>query len=331
MPWTKRARIERGLPVSGTGPRIRPVRDPIKIIANPFSGGGSARGVAQSVIERLRARGCRVELAETERAGDAQIRAAEVAGFQAVGCVGGDGTVNEVVNGLPETGSPPIAVIPCGTANVLAKELGLPHDAEGLARMIADGREIPWDLGVDRLSGRRFLLFASAGYDAHVVHLFHAARRRPVRVWPYALYNMWLYIAWGFKSIVVYTVPRIEVDLDGRKVATDATWVQVSNIASYGGPLVFTPHAKPDDGAFEVMIQRAPRKRDVFRMFWAAILNYLFGVSYRMRDVTFHTAKRVRLASANGHAVPLQVDGDPGGYAPADFEVVPGGVRVLAP
>ncbi len=315
----------------GRGIESNPVRDRIKIIANPFSGGGRARKVAQAVIDRLRGLGCHVELAETQKAGDAQDRAAEVAGFSAVGCVGGDGTVNEVINGLPETGSPPVAMIPCGTANVLAKELGLPRGVEGLARVITDGREIPWDLGVDRVSGRRFLLFASAGYDAHVVHLFHAARRKPARVWSYALYNMWLYIAWGMKSIVEYTVPRIEVQLDGRMLATDATWVQVSNIASYGGPLVFTPHAKPDDGAFEVMVQRAPRKRDVFRMFWAAILNFLLGVNYRMPDVTFHTARRVRLVSANGQAVPLQFDGDPGGHTPAELEVMPGGVRILAP
>jgi len=307
------------------------VRDRIKIIANPFSGGGRARRVARVLLERLRARGCHIDLVETQKAGDARLRAAEVDGYSAVGCIGGDGTVNEVLNGLPERGAPPLAMIPCGTANVMAKALRLPRSVEGLARVLTDGREIAWDLGVDRLSGRRFLLFASAGYDAHVVHLFHAARRKPVKVWSYALYNMWLYIVWGMKSIAEFTAPRIEVDLDGTKLTSDATWVQVSNIASYGGPLVFTPHARPDDGAFEVMVQRAPRRRDVIRMFWAAILNFLFGMNYRMPDVTFHRARRVRLASADGRPVPLQVDGDPGGQAPADFEVVPGGVRVLAP
>jgi len=254
-----------------------------------------------------------------------------VDGFSAVGCIGGDGTVNEVLNGLPLGAAPPLAMIPCGTANVLAKELRLPRSAGGLARVITDGREIRWDLGVDRVSGRRFLLFASAGYDAHVVHLFHAARQKPVGVWSYALYNMWLYIVWGMKSIAEFEVPKIEVELDGKRLASDATWMQVSIIASYGGPLVFTPHAKPDDGTFEVMIQRAPRKRDVIRMFWAAILNFLFGMNYRMPDVTFHTARRVRLASADARPVPLQVDGDPVGYLPVDFAVVPDGVRILAP
>jgi YegS/Rv2252/BmrU family lipid kinase len=307
------------------------VRDRIKIIANPFSGGGRGREVGHEIQSVLQRRGCAVELVETQKAGDARLKAAEVNGFSAIGCIGGDGTVNEVVNGLPIGAAPPLAMIPCGTANVLAKELQLPLTVEALARVITDGREIHWDLGVDRVSGRRFLLFASAGYDAHVVHLFHAARQKPVRVWSYALYNMWLYMVWGMKSIAEFAVPKIEVELDGKPLVSDATWVQVSNIASYGGPLVFTPHAKPDDGMFEVMVQRAPHKRDVVRMFWAAILNFLFGMNYRMPDVTFHTARRVRLSSADSRAVPLQVDGDPGGHLPVHLEVVPGGVRILAP
>jgi YegS/Rv2252/BmrU family lipid kinase len=307
------------------------MRDRIRIIANPFSGGGRAGEVARTMVDHLRGRGCRVELSETQRAGDARLRAGDPGDMLALGCVGGDGTINEIVNGLPLAGSPPLAVIPCGTANVLAKDLGLPRSVEGLSQVITEGREISWDLGVDRESGRRFLLFASAGYDAHVVHLFHAARQRPPRVWSYALYNMWLYIVWGLKSILQYEVPRIAVELDGKRLADDVTWVQISNIASYGGPLVFTPHARPDDGQFEVMIQRAPKKRDVVRMFWAAILNFVFGVNYRMPDVTFHAARKVRMGSADGRPVPLQMDGDPAGHLPAEIEVVPGGVRILAP
>ena len=124
---------------------------------------------------------------------------------------------------------------------------------------------------------------------------------------------------------------RFVVELDGRRLAEDVTWVQISNIASYGGPLVFTPHARPDDGQFEVMVQRAPKKRDVIRMFWAAILNFLFGVNYQMPDVTFHAARKVRVISSEGRTVPLQMDGDPAGHLPVEIDVVPGGVRVLAP
>jgi len=294
----------------------------IKIIVNPISGRGKAGRLARSVADVLRSRGCDVTIAETQRAGDARRLAAEVAGFDAVAAVGGDGTVNEVANGLPE-GAPALGIIPSGTANVMAIELGLRRTPQALADAIAGGRERRWDLGIERVSGRRFLLFASAGYDAAVVHMFHAQRKGPIQ--------MWQYIWWGLKSIMEYRVPRIAVELDGRELTRDAAWVQVSNVAAYGGPLVFTPRAKSDDGVFEVMVQHARRKRDVIRMFWAALLQYYLRIEYWMEDATFHQARRVRLWAPDGKRVPVQVDGDPGGQLPMDAEIVPGGLRVLGP
>lgn len=297
------------------------MRDRIKIIANPVSGRGRAQRVARAIVERLQGDGCTVDLQETRKGGDARALAADVAGFAAVGCIGGDGTVNEVVNGLPPEGAPPLGMIPCGTANVLAKELGLPRSVGGLARVLREGREVRWDLGRDRQSGRKFLLFGSAGYDAHVVHIFHAARKGPIR--------MWQYIVWGLKSMLAYAVPTIRVEVDGKLLASDAAWIQVSNVASYGGPLVFTPRARADDGVFEVMILRSRWKRDTVRMFFAAICNYLFGIDYVPGRVDFVQGRRVTLRSEG--RVPVQVDGDPGGHLPADFEIVPGGIRILAP
>jgi YegS/Rv2252/BmrU family lipid kinase len=297
------------------------VRDRIKIIANPISGRGRAAALARAVVQRLKQKGCTVDLQETRRAGDARLLAGDVRGFSVVACIGGDGTVNEVVNGLPDGEVPPLAMIPSGTANVLAKELGLPGSVDGLTRVLLEGREVRWDLGIERHSGRKFLLFASAGYDAHVVHVFHAARTGPIR--------MWQYFAWGLRSLLDYSVPRIAVEADGREVTSEAAWVQVSNVASYGGPLIFTPHARVDDGHFEVMIQHARHKRDTVRMFFAAICNYVLRIDYPLADVSFVKAHRVRLWS--DAPVPVQVDGDPGGHLPADLEIVPGGIRILAP
>ena len=298
-----------------------PMRDRIRIIANPISGKGRGVRTAREVTELLRARGCAAELVETRQAGDARRLAAEAGGFAAVVAVGGDGTVNEVLNGLPP--GPAIGMIPSGTANVLAKELRLPRGARGLARVLADGREIRWDLAVDRVSGRKVLLFASAGYDAHVVHVFHAARKGAIQ--------MWQYVYWGLKGILDFEAPRITVELDGRTLATDASWVQVSNVAAYGGPLVFTPGARPDDGRFEVMVLRGGGRRDVVRMFWRGIVGWLLGTDLRLGGLSFHGARRVRLSSSDGRPVALQVDGDPGGHLPVDLELVPGGARVLAP
>jgi diacylglycerol kinase (ATP) len=302
------------------------VRDRVKIIVNPVSGKGEALRRAEDVAESLRKLGCEVDLQQTRQEGDARRLAGESQGFSAVAATGGDGTVNEVLNGLRidgAKGSPSLAMIPSGTANVLAKELRLPRRPEELARMLREGKEAAWDLGVERGSGRRFLLFASAGYDAHVVHLFHAARTGPIR--------MWQYIYWGLKSLLKYDVPMIAVELDGIQVAKDASWVLVSQVACYGGPLIFTADARPGRGTFEVMVHRGRGRWNLVKIFWAATLAWLFGGKCKRGDVTFHAAKRIRLSSSDGRTVPLQVDGDPGGQLPADLEIIPGVIRVATP
>lgn len=302
------------------------MRDRVKIIVNPVSGKGKALRLAEAVAGVLKTRGCDVHLQQTQKGGDAKHFATESAGCAAVAATGGDGTVNEVLNGLPLNGAPggpALAMIPSGTANVLAKELKLPRTAGDLARMLGEGQATTWDLGVDRVGGRRFLLFASAGYDAHVVHIFHAARTGPIA--------MWQYLWWGLKSILAYDVPKISVELDGSKVADDAAWVLVSQVSKYGGPLVLTPGAKPGRGTFEVMVQRGRGRWNVVRIFWSALLGWMIGWKARPADVSFHAAKHIKLASADGREVPVQMDGDPGGRLPVDLELVPGGIKVVGP
>jgi YegS/Rv2252/BmrU family lipid kinase len=299
------------------------VQDRIKIIVNPVSGRGKALRLAEGVTELLRGQGCTVDLQKTLASGDAKRLAAESQGFGVLAATGGDGTVNEVLNGLPLENPPALAMLPSGTANVLAKELRLPRTIEGLSRVLREGRDETWDLAVERNSGRRFLLFASAGYDAHVVRIFHEARTGPIR--------MWQYLWWGLKSIFLYDIPRIAVEIDGDRLTTDASWVLLSQVSCYGGPLVFTPLAKPGSGAFEVMVVKGRSRWTVLRIFAWAFWSWMTGCKPRPGGVSFHRGKRVRLSSPDGQAVPLQVDGDPGGHLPGDFELVPGALKVRAP
>lgn len=299
------------------------MRDRIKIISNPISGTGRAARLAREIVDRLSRDGCTAELIETRSPGDAQRLAGDVDGFAAVAGLGGDGTINEVLNGLPEDAAPPLAMIPCGTANVLAKELGLPRRAEAVVELLRRGGERRLDMGVDRESGRKFLLFLSAGFDAHVVHAFHAARTGPT--------SMWHYAAWGLRCLFRFRFPRMTVELDGTVLTRDASWVQVSNVASYGGPLVFTPRARPDDGRFEVMVLDGGRKRDIVWMFARAVAAWLLGVDPRFRGLTFRQGLRVRLTATEGRDIPVQIDGDPGGHLPVDVEVRPAAIRLLAP
>ena len=114
-------------------------------------------------------------------------------------------------------------------------------------------------------------------------------------------------------------------------MASDAAWVTVSNVACYGGPLVFTPKADPENQTFEVMVQVGAGRWKVVTMFWFAVWRWMTGAQFSMSGLSYHQGKRVKLASADGRPVPVQMDGDPGGHLPGDFEVVPGGIKVLAP
>ncbi len=272
---------------------------------------------------RLVERGCTVEVVETQQPGDASRIAFEARSVDALVAVGGDGTINEVANGFPAQPHPPLGIIPSGTANVLAKEIRLPRRPAALADVIASGREIAWDEGRIRPGDRRFLLFVSAGFDAQVVHEFHRQRDGRIR--------MSDYVAWGVRTYLGCAIPKIRVDLDGRREAEEAAWVVVSNVRSYGGPIVLTPGAKFDDGWFEVMIQRRRHKADTAHLFGASLLAWAFGIDARPADVTLHKARKVRLASADGRSIPLQVDGDPGGFLPVELEIEPGGFRILGP
>lgn len=291
-----------------------------RFIVNPVSGRGRGARRARAVAALLPREQYDVEVAETRAAGDA--RRLATGATDVVVAVGGDGTVNEVVNGLVEP-FPVLAHIPSGTGNSLAKELRMDRSVPGFVRMFEKGRVCPWDLAVERRSGKRFLLFLSAGYDAYVVHRFHAQRHGTIYQWEYFL--------WGLRCFPDFRIPRIGVEIDGRVLTERASWIQISNVAQYGGPLVFTPEARPDDGALEVMVYHARERRDTPRMFLRAALGWACGVEYRMRDLTFHRARRVRLWSADGRPVPTQIDGDPGPLLPIEPEIVPGGIRVLCP
>jgi len=295
----------------------------IKVIANPVSGSGKAARLARDVVYRLHQRGCRIDFLETRRGGDARRFAADVRGYSAVACVGGDGTVNEVLNGLPERDAPPLAFIPGGTANVLSKELGLPWTVDGLADVVVDGLVVRLDAGVNRRDGRKFLLFAGAGFDSFVCEEFHRRRKGPI--------HMAQYLFWGVKTIPFFVPPSLTVEVDGTIVDRDAAWVEVCNVAQYGGPLLFSDRAYPDDGLFEIMIQKGRRKRDTGRIFFAALVSYLTRIRYRMRDVVFLKGSRVRVWSSDGRRVPLQIDGDPAGELPAELEVLPRAIRILVP
>ena len=285
----------------------------ILIIANPVSGRGRGARVAEKTELRLRGLGDSAETLFTSKRGDAKEFARRAADFDRVVAVGGDGTVNEILNGLPDN-APPLGQIPVGTANVLAKTFGLPRTPRSGADAIHAGHAVSVDVGL--ANGRKFLLMASAGFDAQVVHDFHAQRTGAIR--------MRDYFSWSLRAILKYEPPRFRVTADGQKLP-DGSYVLVSNLPCYGGPLAFTRKAKVNDGALDLLVYSAWGKLNVVRLFAEAFA----GDPCSMPGATHLLVKKVVIEAET--PLPWQVDGDPGETLPLTVEMAPHQVKLLVP
>ncbi len=205
------------------------------IIYNP--GSGRRRGRHQAVsqmVELLQPRGLSVEPRATAAPGDATrlSRDALAAGVQTIVVHGGDGTVNEALQ--PLVGGPtPLAVWPGGTANVLARELALPGDLEGVADMIAAGRTRRVSVG--RAGSRYFLVMAGVGLDAALVRAVNPRLKRLTGQGAF-------WIAW-LQQLIRWQPQPFMIEVDGQRYG--ATFTVLANAASYGGGLRIAPASQP--------------------------------------------------------------------------------------
>ncbi|MCB9886911.1 MAG: hypothetical protein H6838_15575 [Planctomycetes bacterium] len=271
----------------------------VLVIANPISGGGRGKVRAAQLADALRARGLTAECHFTTAAGDAGARARAAADedWQTLVAVGGDGTVNEVLNGMPDP-SRPLAVLPVGTANVLALELGLPKDPQAAAAAIAAGRCRSMTIGV--ADDRRFLLFCGVGVDGAVVHRLHQVRTGTLGK------HKWL-------GPILHTVrnwPRFSLRAtfaDGR-VLDDLSSVLVTRVRNYGGVIQLPRAVDPDSDQLYALCFRI-RSRTAWC--WQGAR----GLLRQMRP-----GRAFELIATTGLRVdgtaPYQLDGDHAGTSP---------------
>jgi len=283
------------------------------IIFNPVAGWRRRRRLAP-VLAQLRAHGCALELRETQASGDAERFAAEAdpGAFDLVVVAGGDGTVNETINGLARSGLP-LALIPLGTANVLAAEIGLSTDPAAVARCVALGQPRPIALGA--ANGRRFILMAGAGFDAHVV----AGVSVPMKRW----LGKGAYVLSTLRQLLVFDFPSYEVLTDNK--AQRAASVIVTNARYYGGRFVCAPEASLESATLQVcLFERGGR---------LAALGYalaLFsGRLPRLASYRLIAARRIEVRGRPGE--PIQVDGDGIGQLNVAIEVLPRALDLVFP
>ena len=223
-----------------------PVRRQVLILANPKSG-SFRRDTLDRLSHELRNKGYEVDLKLSRRAGEiGEVCANSELSADVLVLAGGDGSVNEAVAGfyLRSTPPPPLAVVPFGTANVLAHELKLPRKPEAIADMITEDHRK--QLNSSLANGQPFVLMASVGFDAAVVH--------SVSPWLKRHLGKFAYVIAALRAAFRPRSPNIEVN-DGHSVHQCRLAV-VANGSRYGGPFILCPDAHvTEPGLYLVMFQ----------------------------------------------------------------------------
>ncbi|MBE7492057.1 MAG: hypothetical protein HS108_09930 [Planctomycetes bacterium] len=287
-------------------------------IANPISGRGRARKLAPAIAAMAARAGVIVDVQFTERAGHGRELAAGAAsrGYDGVLGFGGDGTLNELINGLGPNGLP-LGVVPLGTANVLAKEIGARRDPAHVARALARWRTRGRDLG--RLdNGRLFACFVGAGFDGECTRALKS-RTAAIRM------SSYLPIMWRAVRNSDFRGIRVRCG----DVSRVANFALCAITPCYGGPIELVSGARPDDGRFDVLTVHEPVTPPAL----VQLLAFAFLRAMRAApSARFCDAPEVTLdAPADGRAVPVQVDGDYAGELPVRCTSLPGALRLIDP
>lgn len=287
------------------------------LVVNPHSGGGKRLDRLAQAVDRLRHFGWEVSAAETDgqgRAGELA-RAAVEEGWDVVVACGGDGTTNEVIQ--PLVGSRvSLGVIPLGTANVFARQAGIPLDPVAAANVLAEGRARQLDVGV--AAGRYFLLWLGMGFDAEVVRMMERNQGAKKR--------------WGIIAFVVaalwqalkYRPYRARVRVNRETTYRDILLLLACNARTYA-LLDVARRARMDDGKLDVLLFEGRDALDTLGHAARALL----GRHYDGRRLEYWQTRELVLRGTR--AMPAQVDGEPLDGPVERIGVVPGGLWVILP
>ncbi|MDR3710707.1 MAG: diacylglycerol kinase family lipid kinase [Capsulimonadaceae bacterium] len=262
----------------------------------------------------------------TTGAGDAHRLAYEAAitgRYDCVCAVGGDGTVNEVASGLieaaPQSSRPLLGILPCGTSNILATELGIPGpDLRGAVDVIREGFVKKIDYG--RVGDKIFLLMAGCGLDAEAVRDVFA----PLK----SVMGPGAYVMSGLAALATFETSRVVLTYDDETLTADSFVIVVANVSAYGvGAVKLAPFAALDDGWLDICLFEKPPMDKI------GILGQVMRIVARRHigdpRVRYLRAKRIVIDADPPLAA--QIDGDTAGQTPMTIELVEKSLSVLAP
>lgn len=281
------------------------------VILNPAA--HSERAVRLRPQVEAIARGCLVTTTGRRGEAEALARHAVGKGFEKIVAAGGDGTINEVVNGLAGS-SAMLGLLPIGTVNVFATELGLPvHDLETCWDIIRGDHTRIVDL--PSANGKHFVQLAGVGLDAQVVKETSLTFKRSFGPLSYLI---------SAAQIAARRPPRLFIEAENAPIH-ESSFVLIGNGRHYGGPFPFFKHAVLDDGLLDIIAFK--------QLGYLEIIKYLqdvfFSSDIRLPEVEYFQTPRLRITS--DQEVPVELDGELVGSCPVEFETLEKRLRVLAP
>lgn len=296
---------------------MRDVGRHLMAIFNSHSGGGGYRRDLPLILDSLRGLGYDVEERETAGVGDATRLAREAVeqGLDLVCAIGGDGTVNETINGLAGA-EVPLAIVPTGTVNVLAMELGIPLDPPDAVKLLEVGT-VSWiDLG---LAGDRYFgLMAGVGMDAAVVASLNPVMKKAFKEAAFAVQ--------GIANYLTKEDPLIRVTTAERTV--EGYFAVFGNSSNYGGGFGITPLADMRDGLLDVCVLKDKSFLSTVWYWSAALIN----AHIKHPKVEYFRTEAAEIVTVEeGKEVLVQTDGEMAGKLPLTCRVVPRSLRVVVP
>lgn len=287
----------------------------VLVVGNPVAGRGKAESRILRFVQILERKGHSIETVFTQKPGDAFRTAASSGRYvERIIVAGGDGTLNEVLNGLDDPSQVPILTLPSGTANMLAADLNLPRKLEVLADLVDAGNIRKIDMGL--VGDRRFLLVVSAGFDAAVTKVL--AERRGRRL-GYVGYVMPI-----LRAVRSHRPVKLTVLVDDH-APIFGTNVLVLKVRRYGGYFVFEEDARLDSGYFHVCVLPDGTVPAILRYGLAGF----FGMTSRLKGITRITGRKITIEA--DEPVAVELDGDYLGTTPINVEIIPALVPVIVP
>jgi YegS/Rv2252/BmrU family lipid kinase len=289
------------------------------LIYNPVAGRLRGRGRArlEQAVKSLEQHGYRISVTPTTGPGIAGelARQAIERGAGLILAAGGDGTLNEVLQGMVNS-EIPLGILPAGTANVLATEIGIGKDLNRAANGLAEC--VPRRIGLGRLdfpgASRHYVCMAGVGFDAHIVYNLKVSLKNSLGKVAYWVSGL---------SQAARLLPQFEVEIDGARHT--CSFALISRVRNYGGDFTIARNVTLFDDRFEVVLFEGCSSLRYVKYFLGLALNRVAG----MKGVTVLNATRVAASAPDDSRVYVQIDGEYAGHLPAEIEIVPDALTLM--